>query len=61
MAPDGDTTRVRHTWCVDLASRWMRLVAPSAAPVFRWNHDGVMRAGARGLAGHLGVRLLAAG
>ena len=58
LTPDGGTTRVRYTWCVDLTTRWMRLIAPVAAPVFRWNHDGVMRAGAEGLARHLGVRLL---
>jgi uncharacterized protein YndB with AHSA1/START domain len=58
LTPDGDTTRVRYTWCVDLKDRWMRRVAPLAAPVFRWNHNGVMRAGAQGLARHLGVRLI---
>jgi len=58
LDPDGATTRVRYTWCVDLTRRWMRLVAPLAAPVFRWNHNGVMRAGAQGLARHLGVRLI---
>jgi len=58
LAPDADTTRVRYLWCVDLTTRWMRLVAPIAAPVFRWNHNGVMRAGAEGLAEHLGVRLI---
>ncbi|HEU0203057.1 MAG TPA: SRPBCC family protein [Burkholderiaceae bacterium] len=58
LTPDGATTRVRYLWCVDLSPRWMRLVAPLAAPVFRWNHKGVMRVGAEGLAKHLGVRLL---
>lgn len=58
LTPEGETTRVRYIWCVDLGSRWMRLVAPLAAPVFRWNHDGVMRAGAQGLARHLKARLL---
>jgi hypothetical protein len=33
-----------------MSARWMRFIAPIAAPVFRWNHDGVMRAGAQGLA-----------
>jgi uncharacterized protein YndB with AHSA1/START domain len=61
LTPEGETTRVQYTWCVDLGTRWMRLVAPLAAPVFRWNHNAVMRAGAEGLARHLGARLLAAG
>lgn len=58
LTPDGNTTRVVYTWRVDLGTRWMRIVSPLAAPVFRWNHDGVMRAGAEGLARHLGVELL---
>ena len=50
---DGAGTRVRYTWQVELATRWMRLAAPLMAPVFRWNHEGVMRAGERGLAAWL--------
>jgi len=30
----------------------------TVARVFRWNHEGVMHAGAEGLARHLGARLL---
>lgn len=60
LASDGATTRVSYLWRVDLGRAWMRAVAPLASPVFRWNHDGVMRAGAQGLARHLGVRLLSA-
>jgi uncharacterized protein YndB with AHSA1/START domain len=51
-------TRVRYTWQLDLNTRWMRLTAPLMAPVFRWNHEGVMHAGAQGVARHLGARLL---
>jgi uncharacterized protein YndB with AHSA1/START domain len=58
LQPDGATTRVRYLWRVDVTRPWMRAVAPLAAPLFRWNHNGVMRAGAEGLARHLGVRLL---
>jgi uncharacterized protein YndB with AHSA1/START domain len=54
----GHTTHVRYTWRLTLNTRWMRLVAPLMAPVFRWNHERVMAAGARGLARHLGARLL---
>lgn len=60
LEPDGATTRVRYLWRVDVQRAWMRAVAPLAAPLFRWNHDGVMRAGAQGLARHLGVKLLGA-
>jgi len=51
-------THVRYTWRVKLTRPWMRALAPVLAPVFRWNHDGVMRAGAAGLARHLGVAAL---
>jgi hypothetical protein len=46
---DGTGTRLRYTWNLALYTRWMRLAAPLMAPVFRWNHEGVMRAGMRGL------------
>jgi uncharacterized protein YndB with AHSA1/START domain len=60
LTPEGVTTRVRYRWSVELGTPWMRRVAPLAAPVFRWNHNGVMRAGAEGLARHLKVRLIEA-
>ncbi len=60
LEADGDTTRVRYLWSVDLHRPWMRVLTPIAAPLFRWNHRGVMRAGGEGLARHLGVRLLSA-
>jgi len=52
------TTSLRYTWQLALNTRWMRLTAPLMAPVFRWNHEGVMHAGAQGVARHLGARLL---
>ncbi len=60
LAPEDGATEVRYLWCVNLAAPWMRRIAPLAAPVFRWNHNGVMRAGAEGLARHLGAPLLEA-
>jgi len=58
LAPEAQATRVRYTWRVDLNKPWMQRIAPLAAPVFRWNHNGVMAAGAEGLARHLGARLI---
>lgn len=55
----GSTTRVRYEWAVTTGKRWMNLLAPVLAPVFRWNHDQVMAEGGRGLARHLGVGLIA--
>lgn len=51
-------TQLHHVWNVELSKRWMRLFAPLLAPVFRWNHHAVMRAGARGMAEHLGTQLV---
>ena len=56
LEPDGSGTRVRYTWTLSLHTRWMHLVAPLMAPVFRWNHEGVMRSGGQGLARHLAAR-----
>mgnify|MGYP001202436914 CR=1 FL=1 len=52
-------TAALYEWSVRTTKPWMNLIAPLAAPVFRWNHDQVMRRGGRGLARHLGCRLLA--
>lgn len=49
----GGGTAVRYTWTLAVNTRWMRVVAPLAAPVFRWNHEGVMRGGRDGLARRL--------
>jgi uncharacterized protein YndB with AHSA1/START domain len=47
---------VREAWTLSLHTRWMRLVAPLMAPVFRWNHEGVMHSGGQGLARWLAQR-----
>jgi uncharacterized protein YndB with AHSA1/START domain len=43
-------TRVQYLWEVEIRKRWMRLGAPLLAPLFRLNHDWLMRAGTDGLA-----------
>lgn len=53
LRSEGPCTAVTYVWRVELVTRWMRWLAPVLAPVFRWNHDGVMRAGGIGLASHL--------
>ena len=55
----GEATAVLYEWNVRTTKPWMNLIGPVAAPVFRWNHDYVMRGGGRGIARELGVRLLA--
>jgi hypothetical protein len=54
----GSATSVRYDWDVATTRPWMNTLAPLLAPAFRWNHGAVMAAGGRGLATHLGVRLL---
>ncbi len=59
ITPAGDdSTMVRYTLEARAAKKWMRLMAPLLGRYFAWNHDRVMKAGGKGLAGHLGVRLL---
>ena len=52
-------TAVLYEWDVRVTKRWMNLLGPLADPVFRWNHDQLMRRGGEGLAARLGARLLA--
>jgi hypothetical protein len=42
-------------WRVQLVKPWMRWLAPLLASVFRWNHNGVMRAGEIGLQRHINL------
>ena len=55
---DGGGTAVLFEWRVHTMRWWMNALAPIARPVFRWNHDRLMRAGGRGLAQRLGAELL---
>jgi Polyketide cyclase / dehydrase and lipid transport len=48
-------TDVTYVWRVRVAKRWMRWLSPLLAPVFRWNHDAVMRAGEDGLRRYLSL------
>jgi hypothetical protein len=50
-------TDVRLDWNVKAQRKWMEFLAPVARPVFVHGHDHVMRAGAEGLAGHLGAEM----
>lgn len=53
LADVNHATEVTYTWSVVLGKASMRWIAPIAAPVFRWNHRGVMRAGEAGLRSYL--------
>lgn len=54
---NGVDTIVRYDWNIRTNTRWMNYMAPLAAPIFRWNHDMVMREGAKGLARKLGTHV----
>ena len=45
-----DITILSYEWKVRTTRRWMNLLAPLAKPLFRWNHDVLMREGGQGLA-----------
>lgn len=57
----GELTAVTYDWRVVTTKPWMNLIAPLARPVFRWNHDVVMRQGGEGLARLLRAPLVAHG
>lgn len=52
---DDACTIVRYDWHIRTNTWWLNALTPLARPLFVWNHDQVMRAGARGLAHWLGV------
>ena len=51
----GHVTEVTGLWRVEWINPWLRALAPLLAHLVRWNHAGLMRAGAQGLARHLRV------
>lgn len=55
LSSEGSETIVRYDWNVQTAKQWMKLLAPIARPVFKWNHDVIMSWGAKGLGKRLGV------
>lgn len=58
LSGEGAVTVVRYDWTVDVTKPWMVWFAPLLKPVFKWNHDVVMRAGGEGLAKRLSTKLV---
>lgn len=56
--PDG-TVDLAFAWLVATPKRWMSFLAPIARPAFSWNHDHLMTAFGRGLAGATDAELVA--
>lgn len=55
---EGRGVAVVYEWRVVTTKRWMNLFGPLARPAFVWNHDLVMRQGARGFADQLRCALV---
>lgn len=55
---EGGMTVVRFEWQVRTTPAWMNLLGLFARPVFKWNHDCVMRSGGEALARMLNARLV---
>ncbi|GAB3629395.1 polyketide cyclase [Pandoraea terrae] len=55
---EGAVTVVRYDWHVHTRRAWMNRLAPIARPLFKWNHDFVMRRGAQGLADFLNAHVV---
>jgi hypothetical protein len=58
FSPLDDGTQVRYDWHVRTTKPWMNLLAPLARPLFRWNHDAILREGGLALARRLNARLI---
>lgn len=58
FSSEGLVTVVCYEWQVRTNRRWMNIIAPIARPLFKWNHDQVMRQGAEGMAHLLNARLV---
>ena len=55
---ESGTTAVIYDWDVRTTKPWMNALSAVAKPVFRSNHDWVMRNGGEGLARRLGAKLV---
>ena len=51
---------ITYEWHVRTTRAWMNALAPVAGPVFKWNHNAIMRRGGDGLARRVGGALFAA-
>jgi hypothetical protein len=58
LSQEQDISVVRFEERVRTTKRWMRLLAPLARPIFRWNHHMVMKWGGECLAKKLGATLV---
>jgi hypothetical protein len=51
-------THIQYNWDVNTTKKWMNFCAPFLKPFFTWNHNIVMKWGAKGLAKKLDATLI---
>ena len=52
---DHTGTNVRYDWNVKVTKAWMKILEPVLKPIYKWNHDMVMKAGLEGLKKRLSI------
>ncbi|UEG50804.1 SRPBCC family protein [Ferruginibacter lapsinanis] len=55
---ENGVTTLQYNWDVNTTKKWMNNLRPVLKPLFKWNHDVVMKRGARGLAKKLNAELV---
>lgn len=53
LSSQNDYTVIHYQWNVCLNKFWMKLIAPLAYPIFKWNHQRVMKQGELSLINYL--------
>jgi len=54
--PNAKGTHVRYDWKVKITKKWMNALEPILKPVYKWNHDKVMKSGYEGLVQRLALQ-----
>jgi hypothetical protein len=55
---DGGITTLQYNWDVNTTKKWMNYLGLILKPIFKWNHNVVMRWGAKGMAKKLNAELV---
>jgi len=59
FSEENGITTATYYWDVQTSKGWMNLFSPILKPLFKYNHDVVMQAGADGLSKKLNAKLIA--
>ncbi|HBY75920.1 MAG TPA: polyketide cyclase, partial [Cyanobacteria bacterium UBA11148] len=55
---EGNWVTLQHDWQVKTTQQWLNVLTPVLKPLLAWNHDEIMRWGAKGLAQKLSAKLI---